>query len=77
MDTTIASVLAQAPLHTTSADAEKALKDTSGSIGDAITMLWNIPKPLPKDTSHMEYIRNLCDDFDSEVEKYLKTMISK
>lgn len=65
----------QAPSDVTDADIEAALALNNGNALDAIAHLWSIPKPPVKEPkTKIDELREMCDCFDSEAEKYLKTL---
>ena len=65
----------QAPASATDADIRDALSKSNGNALDAIALLWNVPPaPTNKSVRKIDEIREICDSFDYDAEKYIKTL---
>lgn len=68
----------QAPEHTTEIQARSVLIEENGDVLNALGKLWNAFKATPpkKDAIQAKWdeVRNICDSYDTEMEKYLKSI---
>lgn len=79
-DVDVQQVLLQAPDSVTEEEIRSILSEERGNIVDTLGRLWSVAKPKPhvKDSIQAKWdeVRDICDSYDGEMEKYLKTMRS-
>ena len=70
----------QAPIECTREHIRETLKLANNNMMDALDILWNIPKPLPKPFKFLDDVREAADAYDTAMEandmknKYFKTV---
>ena len=70
----------QAPVECTRDQIRDTLQLTKNNMMDALDILWNIPKPLPKPFKFLDDVREAADAYDAAMEerdmknKYFKTV---
>jgi hypothetical protein len=65
-------VLANSPENITSDDARKALEDTENNRVEAIALIWKIEKPAEKPKTKYDEMREICDAYEVEMDKFMK-----
>ena len=69
-------ILKQAPNETTINQVEDLLKKYDGNIPDVLAELWEIKPGIKKEEDSKQHkwteIRELCNEFDLEMDKYMK-----
>lgn len=70
-------VLQNAPVDATFESAKNALEKTDNNLIESIALLWNIEKPVEKPKTKYDEFRDICDSFDTEMEKYMKENSAK
>jgi hypothetical protein len=70
----------QAPVECTREYIREILTQTKNNIMEALDILWNIPKPVPKPFKFLDDVREAADAYDAAMEennmknKYFKTV---
>ena len=66
-------LMLQAPSHITYEDAEVIFKKNSENIVNTLAELWNIKdNTVKKPENKWDEIRETCDAYDAEMEKFMK-----
>ena len=69
---TIENVLSQAPLQTTKEEVEELMKKYDNNEIDVLSELWEVKdQTISQDQTKWEKIRDICDNYEEEMEKFM------
>ena len=67
----IENLLSQAPLQTTKEQVEELMKKYNNNEIDVLSELWELQEIRSKDQTKWEKIRDICDNYEEEMEKFM------